>query len=68
MKELFIHGRSRMADLLQRVKDPVSRAQMEEALECMTEAFWGECDKAEDINKQLERLQRRYDKLKEDTK
>lgn len=55
-----------MVDLLQRVQDQVLRAQMHEALECITQAFLGECDEVVNIKKQLERLQRRYDKLKEE--
>lgn len=66
MHTLFFHGRNRMVDLLQRVQDQVLRAQMHEALECITQAFLGECDEVVNIKKQLERLQRRYDKLKEE--
>lgn len=65
MNTLFFHGFNRIVDLLKRVQDQVLRAQMHEALECMMRAFCGECDEVVNIKKQLERLQRRYDKLKE---
>lgn len=68
MTNLFYHGRSRMSELLNRVQDPVLRAQAYEALECMTDAFRGKCSVCEELEKQVERLQKRYNKLKQGEK
>ena len=64
MTNLFYHGHSRMRDLLQEVQDPVLRARAYEALECMTDAYHGKSNWCEELEKQLERLQKRYNKLK----
>ena len=64
MKNLFYHGQSRMDSLLERVQDPILRAHACEALVCMTSAFEGNCRRCEDLEKQLERMQKRYNKLK----
>ena len=64
MTNLFYHGRNRMNNLLDRVQDPVLRAQAYEALECMTDAFLGKSSVCDDLEKQFERLQKRYNKLK----
>lgn len=65
MTNLFYHGRNRMSELLQRVQDPVLRAQAYEALECMTDAFKGKSCECEELEKQIKLLQKRYNKLKE---
>ena len=64
MTNLFFHGFKRMSDLLQKVQDPVLRARAYEALECMSDAFDGKSSRCEDLEKQLERMQKRYNKLK----
>ena len=64
MTNLFYHGQYRMSDLLQRVQDPILRAQAYEALECMTSAFNGKANRCDALEKQLERMQKRYNKLK----
>lgn len=65
MTNLFYHGRNRMSVLLQEVQDPVLQARAYEALESMTHAFRGRSCECEELEKQLERLQKRYNKLKE---
>lgn len=66
MTNLFYHGRNRMSQLLQGEQNQILRAQAYEALECMTEAFRGKSQECEELEKKLERLQKRYIKFKEE--
>lgn len=65
MNELFYHGYCRLSSLLGEITDTTVRAKMSEALRCIEEAERSKNAQYEQLEKDYERLQNRYNKLKE---
>lgn len=64
MEEMFYYARGRMSDLIGRVKDDDLSARLIEHLQAMSEAFYGLNKKYEYLQREHDRLQNRYNKLK----
>ena len=64
MDELFFFAYRRLRSLIGSMQESTKAAQMSENLEAAMQAYRGLKDKYSDLQNEMSRLQKRYDKLK----